>query len=193
NQLNFTFDGLRQAAESVQRLRNFQRRLESAQFPAGAREEMKQLADETIARMRTSLEDDLNTAQAQGAIFDMVRQVNSAADAGQVGKEDIPHLIKALDTFDEIFAVLNDDDDRKMARILDWAKAEGKSEQVSKEAIERATSGRVSDDEVHQKISKMEEARRRRDFKTSDSIRDELNRSGIAVEITKDGVRWHRK
>ena len=193
NQLNFTFDGLRQAAESVHRLRNFQRRLDSAQFPAGSREEIKQLADETIARMRASLEDDLNTAQAQGAIFDMVRQVNSAADAGQVGKEDIPHLIKALDTFDEIFAVLNDDDDRKMARILDWAKAEGKSEQVSKEAIERATSGRVSDDEVHQKIGKMDEARRRRDFKTSDSIRDELNHNGIAVEITKDGVRWHRK
>src|SRR5207302_9629935 len=41
NQLNFTFDGLRQAAESVQRLRNFHTRLTTEQFPAGSSNEMK--------------------------------------------------------------------------------------------------------------------------------------------------------
>jgi cysteinyl-tRNA synthetase len=39
----------------------------------------------------------------------------------------------------------------------------------------------------------MEQARRSRDFKASDTIRGELNNAGVIVEITKDGIRWRRK
>src|SRR5262249_10684927 len=70
NQLNFTFDGLKSAASSVEKLRNFKFRLTSTQFPAGANMSMKQLADETTTRLKSALDDDLNTAEAQGAIFD---------------------------------------------------------------------------------------------------------------------------
>ena len=193
NQLNFTFDGLRQASESVQRLRNFHQRLTTGQFPAGSSHEMKQLAEETITRMRASLEDDLNTAQAQAAIFEMVRKANAAADAGQLGKDDVKPMLEALHKFDEIFAVMKDDDDQKIVRILDWAKAEGKLENASEEAIEMANASRMSDAEIDAKVSQMEQARKARDFKTSDAIRGELNRAGIVVEITKDGIRWRRK
>ena len=193
NQLNFTFDGLRQAAESVQRLRNFHLRLTTAQFPPGSTTQMRQQADETIGRIKASLDDDLNTAQAQAAIFDMVRKANAAADAGQMGKDDVAPLLAALNNFDQIFAVLKDDDDPKIKRILDWAKAEGKLESASKEAIELANATRLSDAEVDTKIAQMEQARRARDFKTSDAIRGELNNAGIIVEITKDGIRWRRK
>jgi cysteinyl-tRNA synthetase len=193
NQLNFTFDGLRQAAESVQRLRNFHLRLSTAPFAAGSSQEMRELAEATITRMRASLDDDLNTAQAQAAIFDMVRKANAAADAGQMGKQDVAPLLSALEKFDEIFAVLKDDDEQKMMRIVDWAKNEGKLENASKETIELANASRVSDAEVDAKIRQMEQARRARDFKKSDAIRGELNRAGIIVEITKDGIRWRRK
>ncbi|HEX6504068.1 MAG TPA: cysteine--tRNA ligase [Terriglobales bacterium] len=193
NQLNFTFDGLRQAAESVQRLRNFHLRLNTAQFPPGSASQMKRLAEETVGRIKASLDDDLNTAQAQAAIFDMVRKANAAADAGQMGKGDVAPLLAALNKFDEIFAVLKDDDDPKIKRILDWAKAEGKLESASKEAIELANATRLNDAEVDAKIGQMEQARRARDFKTSDAIRGELNNAGIVVEITKDGIRWRRK
>src|SRR6201987_4167677 len=73
NQLNFTFDGLKQAAVSVERLRNFRQRLIGGKFGGGSSNTARTLATETIERMRTALEDDLNTAQAQGAIFEMVR------------------------------------------------------------------------------------------------------------------------
>jgi cysteinyl-tRNA synthetase len=193
NQLNFTFDGLRGAAESVQRLRNFQQRLTTAQFPAGSSNEMKQLAEETVTRMRIALEDDLNTAQAQAAILDMVRKANAAADAAQLGKDDIAPFLEALNKFDEIFAVIKDDDDQKIMRILDWARAEGKLENASKEAIEMANTSRLSDADIDAQVNAMEQARKARDFKTSDTIRGELNRAGIIVEITKDGIRWRRK
>src|SRR5215469_12219009 len=193
NQLNFTFDGLKQAAESVQRLRNFHSRLSTAQFPPGSTHEMKQLAEETTTRMQTSLEDDLNTAQALGAIFDMVRKANAAADAGQIGEEDVAPLLAALTRFDEIFGVLKDDDEQKIARILDWAKSEGKLEDASKVAIDLANASRLSDQVIDARINQMDQARRARDFKTSDAIRAELNTAGIIVEITKDGMRWRRK
>src|SRR5271169_458694 len=125
NQLNFTFDGLRQAAVSVERLRNFQQRLTSTKFPAGATPQMAQLADETIAKMKGALDDDLNTAEAQAAVFDMLRKANTALDATEVRQGDIEPLLAALEKFDEIFGVLKDDDQPKMKAILDWARAEG--------------------------------------------------------------------
>src|SRR6266516_7300377 len=78
NQLNFTFDGLKQAAVSVERLRNFRLRLSAGNFSSGSSPAMQSLAAETIDRMRAALEDDLNTAQAQAALFEMVRQANTA-------------------------------------------------------------------------------------------------------------------
>src|SRR5271156_3799101 len=120
NQLNFTFDGLKQAAVSVERLRNFQARLTSGQFPAGATPGMAELARETSERMRAGMDDDLNTAQAQAAIFDMVRKVNAAMDAGQFKRDDIPALLGSLRSFDELFAVLKDDDAPKIRNFVEW-------------------------------------------------------------------------
>src|SRR6202050_5325647 len=73
NQLNFTFDGLSAAASSVEKLRNFRFRLTSSQFPSGSNPAISQLAKETTERVTAALSDDLNTAEAQGAIFDMLR------------------------------------------------------------------------------------------------------------------------
>ena len=193
NQLNFTFSGLKQAAESVQRLRNFRLRLTTAQFPAGANPELATLAQQTIDKMRAALDDDLNTAQAQAAIFEMVRQANAAADANQMKQNDAPLLLNALGKFDEIFAVLKDDDEPKIERILEWAKTEGKLDSADKQLVEAVTAGRISDSEVDQKIARMEQARKARNFKTSDAIRAELGAAGIIVETTKDGTRWRRK
>jgi len=193
NQLNFTFDGLKSAASSVEKLRNFRFRLTSAQFPAGANPAMTQLAGETIERMKGALDDDLNTAQAQAAIFDMVRSANAALDRGEVRKDDAQPLLAVLDKLDEIFGVLKDDDQPKMKAILDWARAEGREKDISPELLEIAGSSQLSDGDVNQKMSKMEAARKARDFKTSDALRAELVSAGIIVENTKEGVRWRRK
>lgn len=193
NQLNFTFDGLKQAAVSVERLRNFQLRLVSGTFPPGGSAEMQTLSRETVTRIRTALEDDLNTAQAQAAIFDLVRRANSAFDGGQIKKDDVAPLLAALSKFDEIFAVLNDDDAVKMKQVFDWAQAEGRGEEISDGLREALHSGQLSDAEIEKKIAEMEAARRGRNFKVSDTLRAELTAAGIIVEITKDGVRWRRK
>ena len=65
---------------------------------------MAALARETEDRIRAAMDDDLNTAQAQAAIFDMVRKANAAIDAGEMKKDDVAPLLGALTKFDEIFA-----------------------------------------------------------------------------------------
>ena len=193
NQLNFTFDGLKSAASSVEKLRNFRFRLTSTQFRAGTTPQMVELADETVAKIKSALDDDLNTAEAQAAIFDMLRKANTALDAGEVFQDDIRPLLAALGQFDEIFGVLKDDDQPKMKAILDWARAEGREKEISPELLEMAGTAQLADEQVNQKLAEMEAARKARNFKASDALRAELTAGGIIVENTKEGVRWRRK
>jgi cysteinyl-tRNA synthetase len=192
NQLNFTMDGLQQATASVERLRNFQARLTSGKFPEGANPEMAHLAADTVQRIKAGLDDDLNTAQAQGAIFDMIRAANSAMDAAQLKQSDVAPLLAALQTFDEIFGVLKDEDAARMSGILAWAKAEGRQD-IAPSLIETVAAQELSSEVIEQKIAAMEQARKARDFKQSDALRAELTAAGIVIENTKDGVRWRRK
>src|ERR1700728_985235 len=193
NQLNFTFDGLKQAAVSVERLRNFRLRLSAGNLPSGSSPDMTALAADAVERMTAALDDDLNTAQAQAAIFEMVRHANAAFDAGIIRQEDVPPLLAALAKFDEIFAVLDDDDGLKIKRVFEWAATEGRDQDISDQLREAVQSGQLADADIEKKIAEMKTARAARDFKTSDSLRAELADAGILIEITKDGVRWRRK
>ncbi len=192
-QLNFTFDGLTQAANSVERLRNFKLRLETAHWDEGANPEIAALAEKAVCEMHASLHDDLNTAQALAAIFEMVRDVNAAADLGKVKKDDIAAILAALGKFDDIFAVLVDEDAAHVKSIVEWAKAEGLEDKISPATAEMAKSAALSDAQVEELVVKHSEARKAKDFKTSDAVRDELLAQGIVLENTKDGVRWKRK
>jgi cysteinyl-tRNA synthetase len=230
NQLNFTFDGLKSAASSVEKLRNFRFRLLSAskmdlgkgtngkgttsvvpsgsttdaalaaegQPPQESNSALSTLARTTVDRVTAALSDDLNTAEAQAAIFDMLRKANTALDAAEAGQnnlrqDDLKPLLSALEKFDEIFGVLKDDDQPKMKAILEWAKAEGREKEISPELLEIAGSAQLADEQVNHKLAAMEAARKTRNFKASDALRAELTAAGIIVENTKDGVRWRRK
>ena len=192
-QLNFTFDGLTQAANSVERLRNFKLRLQTAQFADGGNVIIAEIAERTSAEMRAGLDDDLNTARALGAIFDMVRDVNAAADAGEVRKGDVPQLLRVLEEFEEIFAVLKDDDAAKVRATVEWAKTEGLEGKISAQTAELAKAAALSDAEVEQLVAEHSQARKSRDFARSDAIRAQLAENGVILENTKDGVRWRRK
>jgi cysteinyl-tRNA synthetase len=186
-QLNFTFEGLKQAANSVERLRNFKLRLDTGNFPSGSTSEMKTLAQSTREKMRGSLEDDMNTAQALAAMFDMVREANAAADAGRFLRGDVAELEQALQQFDEIFAVLKDDDAYKTRQVLEWGRAEGK---LAHSMLDEPS---LSDAQVDALIEQRQQARKSRDFARADAIRKQLAEAGIILEDTKDGLRWKRK
>jgi len=187
-QLNFTLAGLEQAAESVRRLRDFKSRIEMARVLGGKNEKIQTLAAETQQEMREALEDDLNTANAMGAMFEMVREVNTLADQGELRQDDKASLLEALRQFDEIFAVIKDDDAEKMDQAREWAKAQGKLS-----GDDATAPPRISDQEAQRLVDERNAAKKARDFARADSIRAQLDTMGIIVEDTKDGVRWKRK
>jgi cysteinyl-tRNA synthetase len=176
-QLNFTFDGLQQAANSVERLRNFAARLKQEKFSAGKQKEMGARVKEAVGEFDAGLSDDLNTARALAAVFDLVRESNIAMDRGVFRESDVAAVEKLLASFEEVFSVLEDTDAQKL-RVLGYD-AEG---------------GGPSDAEVEKLIAERQAARQRRDFAASDRIRKELAERDILVEDTRDGsVRWKRK
>src|SRR6202040_49863 len=71
-QLNFTFDGLQQAASSVERLRNFADCLKRGKFPGGKQQGMAGRIAKAAEEFDAGLADDLNTARALAAAFDLV-------------------------------------------------------------------------------------------------------------------------
>src|SRR5260370_11170490 len=115
--LTFTFAGLEQAAQSVRRVRDCKAGIGMAQLAPGKNDKIHSLASETRSEMRAGLDDDLNTARALGALFDMVREANTTADRNELRQDDKAPLLAALQQFDEIFAVLQDDDEMKMDRV----------------------------------------------------------------------------
>lgn len=175
-QLNFTQEGLQQAASSVERLRNFATRLNTSKFPAGT-SAMSEAAQQALQKFERGLEDDLNTAQALAAMFDLIREANVAMDRGEFRQGDVAPVCKTLESFDAIFAVLQDDDDEKLSSIG----MEAGAKTPSLEQIEELVAAR-------------QVARKTRDFARADRIRQELATQGIILEDSKDGiVRWKRK
>jgi cysteinyl-tRNA synthetase len=176
-QLNFTEEGLKQAENSIERLRNFLSRLKTARFPAGSNPEMVERIERAENDFDAGLADDVNTAVALAAIFDLVRDVNTAMDRGTFLQQDAPRAVAAMEKFDGILAVLIDDDPEKL-RKLGFGPTEARMSPVEIEAL----------------VGERNAAKRRRDFKRSDEIRQQLLDSGIIVEDTKDGsVRWKYK
>jgi cysteinyl-tRNA synthetase len=176
-QLNFTFDGLQQAASSVERLRNFAARLAQGKFPAGKQKGMAARIGEAAEEFDAGLSDDLNTARALAAAFDLLRETNIAMDKGDFRQGDVPAVQEFLANFNRIFAVMDDNDDEKL-RALGFGPTE---------------SG-PADAEIEKLVADRQSARQRRDFDASDRIRKELADRGILIEDSKDGsVRWKRK
>src|SRR6202142_194548 len=150
-QLNFTIDGLKQAESSVERIRNFVARLKSERFAAGETPEMLKRAAKAEKDFDAALADDLNTAVALAAVFDLIRDANTAMDRGQFLQQDAPRLVASMEKFDAILAVLTDDDADKLAR-LGFGPAEP----------------RMAVQQIETLIEERQAAKKRRDFKRSD-------------------------
>jgi cysteinyl-tRNA synthetase len=166
-QLNFTWDSLAAHEESLRRLSDFLARLGAITRP-GAHPGIAARVGEARTAFAEAMQDDLNTAAALGAIFELVRSLNSAIDGGEVGAGDVPVIRQAFDLFDQVLGVIS---------------------------LRRAEDERppVPVDEIERLIEDRQAARRRRDFAAADRIRDDLAARGVLLEDSAAGTRWKRK
>jgi cysteinyl-tRNA synthetase len=166
-QLNFTWDSLAAHEESLRRLTDFLARLDAISKP-GSNSSIASRVDEAVKAFAEAMQSDLNTAAALGAIFELVRALNSAIDAGEVGAGDVPMIREAFDRFDRVLGVLS------------LRRAEDEQPPVPVDEIERL-------------IEERHAARRRRDFAAADQIRKDLAARGVLLEDSASGTRWKRK
>jgi len=103
--LNFIFEGLRAAQNSIDRLNELISRLKEAEGKDSG-EEKKTIA-KAKEKFEKAMNDDLNTALAFAAVFDFVRETNALLDAGKLGRKDSEEAIEFLKKIDSIFAVMD--------------------------------------------------------------------------------------
>jgi cysteinyl-tRNA synthetase len=164
-QLNFTFDGLKAAATSIDRMRNYKLRLETDKFAEGVNNALIERTAKAVTQFEEALDDDLNAAEALASIFEYIRDTNSAMDAGEFKSGNVVAALELLAKFDSVFDVLKPS--------------------VQENAF--------ADADVEKLIAERVQAKKSRDFARSDAIRKELLEKGIILEDTKEGTRWKRK
>jgi cysteinyl-tRNA synthetase len=190
HQLNFTFDGLTEAAGSIDRLRSFHKRLNGTLWPAGDNPTLIATIADSLANYDASITNDLNTAEARAAIFEAVRAGNVSMDQGTMTAQAAEALNALLAHFDSVFAVLTDNDAAITKAAIAWAEQDGRIGQASAELL---ASVALTDEAIEALIAERNQARKSRNFARSDEIRKELLEKGIILEDSKTGVTWKRK
>jgi cysteinyl-tRNA synthetase len=168
--LKFGWETLDQAEESLRRLADFLARLERV-TAADTHQAIAERVAEASRQFNAALEEDLNTAGALGVIFELVRALNAAIDARQLGTGDVPQVRSAFEAFDRVLGVLS------LRRHED--------EQPSLTALPA--------EEIERLVAARQAARQRRDFAAGDRIRQQLLDQGIVVEDSPTGTRWKRR
>jgi len=130
---------------------------------------VRQILDQTRERFEEAMNDDFNTAGALSAIFDLVKQANTALTAGLTQGDAI--------AIDETFRRLGGD---VLGLVLDRYPEEG------------AGGGELLTPVMQVLIEMRAEARKAKDFKLADAIRDRLAAAGVTLEDKPDGTAWRR-
>ncbi len=167
-QLRFTWESLMQAEEALTRLMDCLRRVEVIAKDSVSKTSFRDRIEAARSNFTKLLLDDLNTPGAVGVVFEFVRDVNSAIDAGLMGAQDASEVLTTFDWFDQVLGVI------RLRRL------EEATPPLPLEEIERLMEDRRM-------------ARARREFSTADEIRQNLEDRGIVLEDSANGTRWKRK
>jgi cysteinyl-tRNA synthetase len=171
-QLNFTWTGIEQAEEALRRIVDFLAKLDDMTRATGAGDVRNAELDEAVGRARDAFRDalasDLNTAAGLAAVFDLVREGNSAIAARTMSAADARVVRDAIEDCDRVLGVI---------------------------ALRRAEDATpdVPVNEIEQLIEERKAAKQRREFARADDIRKSLADRGILLEDTPAGTRWKKK
>ena len=161
-QLNFTFEALKAAEKTIERLQIFMERLKEANG-TGCGKQIEKLMEKVKEEFETALDDDLDINTALASLFEFIREVNKLIDENKLSKQEARMVRELMLKFDKVLGVIGEEE---------------KEEELPKEIMEL--------------IRKREEARKRKEWETADQIREKLREMGIIIEDTPTGTKWRR-
>jgi len=139
--------------------------MKSSTLPAGSHSQLTEALSSAKQDFEAGLDDDLNTAEALGALFKLIRDCNNAMTAGNLHEDNRREILEWFEVVDSRLAIIP----------------------TSSPDIA------VEEKEIEALIAKRVEARRERNFAESDRIRQKLTDLGVIVEDTREGMKWRRK
>jgi cysteinyl-tRNA synthetase len=163
SQLNFTWEGLSQAAAALERVRSLVQRLGEVDKAGEAGPAVERIVERALISFRSALDDDITTPEALAAVHVMVGEANAVLAAGEMTREGAALVRSAIESMDSVLGVL-------LARDEDRLSPEEQS-----------------------LFDARQEARRMRDFQRADETRARLDALGIVLEDGPKGTRWRRK
>ncbi|MCD6309753.1 MAG: cysteine--tRNA ligase [Candidatus Eremiobacteraeota bacterium] len=167
SKLNFTLDGLKAAERTITRLYDFLRRLEEVKERPGDEDDPE--FDSIIARSKqgflSRMDDDLNSSAALAYLFDLETETNRRLESGNLDR-------KQATAVKDLFLDLD--------RILGLK-------------FGSALKSRDIEEEILSLIKKREMARKEKNYKLADEIRNQLKNMNIILEDTPQGTRWKKR
>jgi len=162
--LNFTFQGLEAAQNSLKRIDTFITRLNTeTKKDDKIRDIIKQKNHNLLTDFRAALQDDINISLALSKLFTFISDVNNIIDKEGIYKEEADIIIDTLYKLDSVLG------------IIFW---------------EKKAKGKISESEIEKLIRERSIARKNKDYEKADKIRDYLKEYGIILEDTPQGTRW---
>jgi cysteinyl-tRNA synthetase len=110
--LNFTWDGLHQAATSIDKVHGFVRRLDEVDRDGPALPGVEEAVRKAREAFDRALADDLNTPEALAAVHELVNEGNRLLAEGALTREGAARLRAQIESMDSVFAVLMPGEDR---------------------------------------------------------------------------------
>ncbi len=165
--LTFNDEVIKQAERALERLR-LALRPSTGEVTEGPQvEALAEQAQRTRERFESAMDDDFNTAGALAALFDLVRAINAARDAGVGG----PPLARAQATLCELAGVLG----------LRLAEDAAKSPRADVAPF------------INLLVDVRARLRQAKQWQLADAIRDGLAELGVVLEDTPQGTTWRFK
>ncbi|MEA1992730.1 MAG: cysteine--tRNA ligase [Thermodesulfobacteriota bacterium] len=162
--IHFSYDHLKESAKALKRLDYFVSEIQALTIgkdPGEPCPAIKKALEAMKNDFTQAINDDLNTSKALGAIFRLVRHVNSLISAQKLSPMDANNVMDALQDADKVLGCLDISiPDPELSR------------------------------KIRDLVSQREEARTLRDWDRADDIRQRLLDLGVEVMDTSGGIRW---
>lgn len=184
--IEFSDEQLREAESSIDRYyttavrtNDFLERNDSGHKElSGIGKSFSELLSAFKERFEEAMDDDFNTAQALGHIFELIRECNRFLDSKPSGQKAGELILKTRELLSETGTVLN-----IFSRTpLEWYSSLMHVKKIG-----------LSEEDILEQIGKRQDARNRKDWQTADIIRRDLEAKGVLLEDKKDRTDWKIK